>query len=237
MTRPQLLDLFCCAGGAGMGYYRAGFEITGVDIKLQPRYPFAFVQGDALDYLTEHGHEYEAIHASPPCQAHTALKTMHNAKHHDDLIPATRELLIASDRPYIIENVPGALTLNGCFLLCGTMFGLRTNCGAELRRHRYFEVNWPIGMIPPCQHRAGRNVIGVYGGHQRNRTRTIGIHGEECRDSRRKHDKGQSDFSVSDGRDAMGIDWMTLAELCQAIPPAYTEFIGRQLLQHLEAIR
>ena len=223
----KLLDLYCCAGGAGEGYRRAGWDVTGVDIKPQPNNPHRFIQADALEYLREHGHEYDAIHASPPCQAHTAMKTMWNAKEHDDLIPATRELLMASGKPWVMENVPGA-PLNNPVMLCGTMFGLGSG-DAELRRHRLFECSIFV-MAPPCQH--GSRVVGIYGGHVRNRRRTIGIYGEGVRDSRRKHDKGVDDFTVQHGREAMGIDWMTLAELCQAIPPAYREYLGRELARH-----
>jgi DNA (cytosine-5)-methyltransferase 1 len=150
---------------------------------------------------------------------------MWNAKQHPNLIPQTREMLIASGKPYVIENVPGA-PVKGWTRLCGTSFGLGCE-KAELRRHRFFEPSFMV-LAPACRHGSG-DVIGVYAGHQRNRQRvpTIGIHGEGCRDSRRKHDRGVADFTVEDGRKAMGIDWMTLAELCEAIPPAYSEFIGR----------
>ena len=214
-----------------MGYHRAGFDVVGVDIAPQPRYPFEFHQADALEYVTEHGREFSAIHASPPCQAHTALKTMHNAKRHADLVPVTRRALEATGRPWVMENVPGA-PFRSWVLLCGTAFGMGVG-NAELRRHRLFETSFFV-LAPPCQHSTG-DTLGVYGGHVRNRRRTIGIYGEGCRDSRRKFDKGVPDFTVEQGREAMGIDWMTLAELSQAIPPAYTEFIGRQLRAALEA--
>jgi DNA (cytosine-5)-methyltransferase 1 len=222
--KPRLLDLFCGAGGISAGYHRAGFEVTGVDIKSQPRYPFQFHRADAMAFPLD---GFDFIHASPPCQAHTSLKVMHNAKPHLDLIPQTRDRLIAAGKPYVIENVPGA-PLIAPILLCGTMFGLGCD-GAELRRHRLFECSFPL-LAPACQH-GSESVIGVYGGHHRNRKRTIGIHGEGCRDSRRKSDKGVTDFNVNDGRKAMDIDWMTIAELCQAIPPAYSEWIGRRILE------
>lgn len=222
----KALDLFCGAGGVSMGLHRAGFEVVGVDIRAQPRYPFTFIQADALSPPVDLA-GFDLIWASPPCQAHTSLKTMHNAKTHADLIPATRAMLQASGKPWVIENVPGA-PLEHSILLCGTMFGLGCD-DAELRRHRLFEISTPL-LAPECQH-GNRPVIGLYGGHQRNRkrTRTIGVYGEGCRDSRRKNDKGHPDFTVEDGRKAMGVDWMTLAELCQAIPPAYSEFIGREM--------
>lgn len=230
--RPKLLDLFCCAGGAGMGYHQAGFDVVGVDLRPQPRYPFEFIQADVLGLDPAFIASFDAIHASPPCQAHTAMKTMHNAKDHADLVEPTRALLIASGKPWIMENVVGA-PLKDPVLLCGTMFGLGID-DAELRRHRLFETSFSIPLVPECLH-GQRDVIGVYGGHVRNRrrARTIGVYGEGVRDSRRKFDKGVPDFSIDQGRIAMGIDWMTTAELSQAIPPAYTRWLGEELLSHM----
>jgi DNA (cytosine-5)-methyltransferase 1 len=229
VTKPLAIDLFCSAGGMAMGLHRAGFDVIGVDLIRQPRYPFPFVQADALNPPFDLS-RFDFIHASPPCQAHTSLKTMHNARDHADLIPATLAMLEASGRPWVIENVPGA-PLAYSAMLCGTMFGLGCK-DAELRRHRLFQTSFPI-LSPQCQH-GSRSLIGLYGGHARNRRRrTIGVYGEGCRDSRRKFDKGHPDFTIEDGREAMGIDWMTTAELSQAIPPAYGEFIGRAALRHL----
>ena len=211
MEKLKLLDLFCCAGGAGMGYAQAGFDVTGVDIVPRPRYPFAFVQADVLTLNPAWVAGFDAIHASPPCQAHSSLKSMHNAKDHPDLVPPTRAMLVASGRPWIIENVVGAPLINP-ITLCGTMFGLGTG-EAELRRHRLFEMSHPPALTPQCTHRKAR-VIGVYGGHGRDR--------------RRAHNT--QDFSTAQRAEAMGIDWMTGAELSQAIPPAYTEWLGRHLL-------
>lgn len=231
-TKPRLLDLFCGAGGAGMGYHRAGFEVVGVDIRPMPRYPFEFHQADALEYLAEHGAEFDAIHASPPCQAFSDLRHMPNAKEHPNLIDPTRQLLLKTGKPYVIENVEGA-PLNDPIILCGTMFGLATVSGnAELWRHRQFETNWPLLLVPPCAHRVKPKVIGVYGGHGRDRRRVITVVGHTGGSSKRD---GTQQFTVEQRREAMGIDWMTGAELSQAIPPAYTEFIGRQLRQYLEA--
>lgn len=235
--KPRLLDLFCSAGGAGMGYAQAGFEVVGVDIRQQPRYPFEFIQADVLSLALDPRFVagFDAIHASPPCQAHTAMKTMHNAKAHPDLVAPTRAMLVASGRPWVIENVIGA-PLIAPIMLCGTMFGLGVE-DADLQRHRIFEMSEPPLFVPQCQH-GRRATVGVYGGHVRDRRRrTIGVYGEGARDSRRKLDKGVDEFTVEDARVAMGIDWMSLAELCQAIPPAYTRWIGEHLLNSIEAER
>lgn len=212
MRAPRLLDLFSGAGGAGYGYHLAGFEVTGVDIRFQHRYPFDFVNADALAYLDEFGHEFDAIHASPPCQAHSAMRTMHNALPHRDLIPETRRLLQETGRPYVIENVVGA-ELHDPVLLCGSMFGLGC-AGGQLLRHRLFETSFAVPQMA-CRHEPGLPVIGVYGGH--------------VRDRRRRHDsqhRGRETFGIADAEAAMEIDWMTLAELSQAIPPAYTRHLG-----------
>jgi DNA (cytosine-5)-methyltransferase 1 len=211
---PKCLDLFCGAGGAAMGLHRAGFDVTGVDIKEQPNYPFEFIRGDALEQdLTG----FDFVWASPPCQAHCDLKHMHNAKKHEDLIPATRLKLIEWGGPYVIENVEGAPLINP-MMLCGTMFGLGAE-GAELRRHRLFEINYGFFMPPCCYHSAPR-VIGVYGGHGRDRRRRVNT----------------QNFSTEARRKAMGIDWMTGSELSQAIPPAYSEFLARKALEFLPAV-
>jgi DNA (cytosine-5)-methyltransferase 1 len=198
-----------------MGYHRAGFEVVGVDIEPQRRYPFEFIQADALDYIREHGHEFDAIHASPPCQRFCSLNKMHNAKEHPDLVAPCRSVLIGTGRLYVIENVPRSPLINPV-TLCGTMFGLGT-ADAELWRHRLFESNVLLAA-PECSHREKGRVIGVYGGHGRDRRRTVNT----------------QDFSTEQRREAMGIDWMTGAELSQAIPPAYTEFIGKQLLRAVD---
>lgn len=233
--RPRLLDLFCGAGGAGMGYFRAGFNVVGVDIKPQPRYPFAFVQADALDYAAEHGHEYDAIHASPPCQKYSAMtKRRWQDREHPDLVAPTRALLIDTGLPYIIENVVGAPLINPV-MLCGTMFGLQTTEGSQLRRHRLFELSFYC-LTPPCDHNDG-SPIGVYGGGQhpdRRRPATIGVWGNAGGHSERDN---LDHYGMDARREVMGIDWMTGRELSQAIPPAYTEFIGRQLIRHLMAER
>lgn len=218
----RILDLFCGAGGAAMGYHRAGFEVVGVDINPQPNFPFKFIQGDAVEYLQEHGSEFDAIHASPPCQVHSVLAHLAR-KTHKDFIPATREALIATGKPYVIENVPGAPLISP-IVLCGTMFNLGVR-DAQLRRHRLFETNWEMLPPPPCDHRG----------------RTIGIFGSKARDtaeekrhySKDKETRGKPPasilFSLKDAQEAMGVDWMSAKELSQSIPPAYTEFIGKQI--------
>jgi len=197
-----------------MGYHQAGFtEIVGVDIVPQPHYPFKFVQADATTYPVE---GFDFIHASPPCQAHTALKTAWNAKQHVDLIPATRELLQKSSTPYVIENVVGAPLLNP-IRLCGTMFGLGVKkYERELRRHRLFECSFSI-EAPKCSH--GKATIGIYGDHARDRRRKPGV-----------RDRG-IDFpdceKLALGQEALGMPWVQRWKgLSQAIPPAYTKFIG-----------
>jgi len=201
----RLLDLFCGAGGAAMGYHRAGFdEIVGVDIKPQPRYPFTFVQGDALEYCSAHGREFDAIHASPPCQAYSEATPMEARKHHPKLIAATRQVLAAIGKPFVIENVENARAdMRLTMMLCGTMFGL------NLWRHRYFEIEpFRLFMSPASCNHAKFPVV-VSG---KSRKARVGI---------------------ADRRTAMNIEWMSNAEITEAIPPAYTEYIGRQLLAYL----
>jgi DNA (cytosine-5)-methyltransferase 1 len=214
----KLLDLFCGAGGAGEGYRRAGFDVTGVDIKPMPRNPHTFVQGDALEYVAAHGHEYDVIHASPPCQAHTSAQSI-RGREHPDLVGTTRDLLEATGKPYVIENVPGA-PLRNPITLCGTMFGLGVpEKNGYLQRHRLFEfgggIEAPI-LTMPCVHPRGLRSVGVYG-HTGGNKRGSGNHG----------------WMVADWREAMGIDWMSRDELAQAIPPAYTEHIARMVLAAL----
>ena len=230
--------MFCGAGGAGMGYHRAGFEVVGVDINPQPHYPFEFIQGDALEYLAAHGHEFDVIHASPPCQAFSTMtkgRWQDRIGDHPKLIEPVRELLKFTRKPFVIENVEGARReLITPFLLCGTMFGLQTKAGSQLRRHRYFEYSLGFIWTPSYQHNSG-SAIGVYGGGQnpaRKKPATIGVWGHVGGSSTRD---GIAQFGTQDRRDAMGIDWMTGKELSEAIPPAYTEYIGRYLMRHIEA--
>lgn len=222
----KLLDLFCGAGGAAMGYYRAGFtDITGVDIRPQKRYPFRFVQADALEYLAEHGHEYDAIHASPPCQRYTRAQRI-QGREHPDLIAPTRDLLIRSGKPYVIENVPGA-PMRIDLMLCGSMFGLRWN-GLVLYRHRWFETGGGFQVSPfgpaACCHDAP--AISIFG-------HTVLGAVRDSRGQAYKHPNKRKHLGIEVGRKVMGIDWMTREELSEAIPPVYTEWIGRQLIETL----
>jgi DNA (cytosine-5)-methyltransferase 1 len=224
--RPRLLDLFCGAGGAAVGYHRAGFDVVGVDIKLQPNYPFEFVQDDALALLSTWTPSvngwwdeppFDAIHASPPCQRWASGNGWHDNEH-PDLISPFRPLLEEIGLPSVIENVPGA-PLRRDVILCGTQFGLKAD-RFEVRRHRVFELNWPIGtLVPPCQHNLP--AMPVFG-HNPNG------------DFYKRYGGG---VSIDTKRQGMGIDWMNRDELREAIPPAYTELIGHQLLSHLNAAR
>jgi DNA (cytosine-5)-methyltransferase 1 len=201
----RILDLFCGAGGASMGYHQAGHEVVGVDINKQKHYPFEFIQADAL---TVDLSDFDAIHASPPCQEYTNLKKLHQDREYPDLIDPIRERLIGAGVPYIIENVMGA-PLRDPLKLCGSMFDL------EVRRHRLFETNFTVPQ-PSCDHKKQGHVIGVYG-HPGGRS------------ARRGPGRGAKNGNAEDWRRAMGIDWMVVRELSQAIPPAYTRYIGQFL--------
>lgn len=227
-NKPRLLDLFCGAGGAGMGYRRAGFDVVGVDLNPQPHYPFEFHQGDALEYLSNHGCEFDAIHASPPCQAYSVLRAMNNRREHPKLIGKVRELLNATGKPWIIENVLGA-PFGNYIMLCGSHFGLQSSDGYQLRRHRFFEASFLLMNGHQCRHSA--KTVSVHG----SKTRNIAL--EKRHYSQDKATRGKPVGVVLPkevGFQAMGIDWMTPSELSQAIPPAYTEYIGKQLMQYIE---
>ncbi len=213
MTKPRLLDLFCKAGWAGMGYSRAGFDVTGVDIEPQPHYPFAFHQADALEFVAVYGREFDAIHASPPCQGYIRHGFRGQTQEHPRLIDATRAALEATGRPWIIENVESALdAMRRPIRVCGTSFGL------PLRRHRLFESSVAL-MRLACRHEQF----------------TEAKYPTQWRPKDGRVPKATTVQVYGNGQPApwaaaMGIDWMTPQELTQAIPPAYTEFIGRQLL-------
>lgn len=224
--RPKLLDLFCCAGGAATGYHQAGFDVIGVDIEPQPRYPFDYYRGEAVymfDYVMAkarvEGRPFAAVHASPPCQKHTDLARQ-NKRDYSCFIEPIRAKLIACGLPYVIENVEGAPLLNPT-MLCGTMFP-----DTRVIRHRLFETNWPL--VAPTH---GKHPL-VY-----------------TMDKRKAHygklDEWASPVQVTGGgncskaaaADAMGMPWATKQELNEAVPPAYTRFIGQQLLDHIAAQR
>jgi DNA (cytosine-5)-methyltransferase 1 len=215
----RLLDLFCGAGGCSVGYARAGFEVVGVDVNPMSQYPFEFHQADALEYLDAHGREFDAIHASPPCQDYSTTKSLH-ATVYPRLIEPSRALLAHIGRPYIIENVEGARRdLRNPIKLCGSSFGL------GVRRHRLFETSWPILFTPPCAHHLQPEPIDVTGtGGPSSAPRTAG--GGEHRKPR----------NLAHAREVMGIDWMNRQELSEAVPPAYTEWLGSELMAHLEAV-
>lgn len=212
----QALDLFCKAGRAGMGLHQAGFDVVGVDIEAQPRYPFGFFLFDALKWPLREGPapgrpSYDFIWASPPCQKFCRLNTREDLSHYPDLIEPLRAKLIASGIPYVIENVPEA-PIRCDLMLCAHMFGLRSY------RHRHFECSFPIQQPPHLGHKVRVNRRG---------------------ENRRQHwDNGgfmaiTGDVGTYCGHDAMGIDWMSGNELSEAIPPAYSKYIAEQFLASL----
>lgn len=231
--RPRLLDLFCGAGGCSVGYHRAGFDVVGVDIEPHRDYPYEMHVADALAVLRGEGPVdpagFDVIHASPPCQAYSITRHSHG-KEHPDLLPDTRRLLQAWGGAYVIENVPGA-PMPGAVVLCGSEFGLRAHDPASdrwltLRRHRLFESNrflMGAGGCTCASDRAAGRIGGVYGGGSTDRN-----HAREVR-------RGGYTPSQQVAKELMGIDWMTRGDLTQAIPPAYTQFIGEQLRTYLEA--
>jgi DNA (cytosine-5)-methyltransferase 1 len=219
-VKPRLLDLFCGAGGAAKGYADAGFDVVGVDILPQPHYPFPFVLDDALEYVAAHdsfGRKFDAIHASPPCQAYSMLTASwrtNKGREYPDLIAPTRTLLEATGLPYVIENVIGA-PLFDPILLCGSMFP-----GLGVRRHRLFETNWPL-IAPECQHAAMPRRYAVMRHGRTYMSAFAPVYGSG------------GGKAMAEWADAMGIDWMRHAEMAEAIPPAYTQFIGEELLRQV----
>lgn len=211
----NLLDTFCGAGGATKGYQYAGFRVTGVDIVPSKHYVGdEFIQADALDYIRAHGHEYDVIHASPPCQDYSVLHGL-AGQARGKLIPRVREALCATGRPYIIENVPGSQAdLRASIVLCGLMFDLK------VIRHRLFETSWLL-LAPACPGHAGIHI-------GENGYCSVAGHGDSNRGRVPSDHRSRAAW-----RAAMGIEWMTMDELAQAIPPAYTEWIGRQVIKRL----
>ena len=215
----RLLDLYCGAGGAAVGYHEMGFEVVGVDIAPQPNYPFSFIQEDVLTLDQCFLASFDAIHASPPCQAYSDLAARNrNGDAWPRLIEPTRDLLTTVGKPYVIENVDGA-PLRDYIVLCGTMFP-----GLRVLRHRLFEANF---AIHPPRH----------GKHPR-------VHTHDRRKAHFGKTDERYDFvqvtgggncSVAVAKEAMGIDWMTKRELNESIPPAYTRLIGGALVSKLIA--
>ena len=219
--RPRLLDLFCYDGGAGMGYHRAGFDVVGVDIEPRPRYPFDFMQGDALLVFEMPAwiDTFDAIHASPPCQRYSDLaKRNGNADEWPDLIPEVRRLLQRTGLPYIIENVEGAPLVDPV-TLCGTMFA-----ETFVIRHRLFETNWPL--TPPAEHPRHPLVFT----HDKRKAH----YGKLDQDTSYVQVTGGGNATIANKRRAMGMPWASGQGCNEAIPPAYTEFIGRQLIEHIK---
>ncbi len=216
-ARPKLLDLFCCAGGAATGYVKAGFDVVGVDISPQPNYPFPFIQTDALKLDPKFIALFDAIHASPPCQSYSDLaKRNGNADAWPRLIDPVRDMLVKSGLPYVIENVEGSPLINAV-VLCGTMF-------PKLRvlRHRLFEASFEI--VPP-PHKKHPKV------HTFDKRKSHFGKTDEWKDFVQV--TGGGNCTLAAARAAMGIDWMTKGEINESIPPAYTEFVGRELLRSM----
>jgi DNA (cytosine-5)-methyltransferase 1 len=216
-----LLDLFSGAGGAAAGYSRAGFDVMGVDIAPQPRYPFPFVQGDALRPPFDL-RDFDAVHASPPCHAFVQWSGINREKwgglpRHPDLVSDTRALLDRSGRPWVMENVVGA-PLRRPVILCGSMFAL------GVRRHRLFEASFPLFCPQPCRHTRGE--VAVYGKLDGRRVWT-----------RRDGTEARAARTLPQAAAAMGIDWMEWDELTQAVPPAFTYYLGLQLMRVVLARR
>jgi len=204
--------LFSGAGGAARGYHDAGFDVVGVDNRPMPRYPYEHHVADALEYLAEHGHEYDAIHASPPCQDHSPLSALVGKHGTGWLLDATRTALQAAGPLYVIENVAAA-DMPATMTLCGSMFGLRTY------RHRKFEIDPRLVLVSVPSHPKHRILTST-------KRRRI------CWDAG-LNISVTGDIGSTIGGLALGIDWMNGKELSQAVPPAYTKFVGEQLLTHL----
>ncbi len=230
--KPRLLDAFCGEGGAGVGYARAGFDVFGVDTaraRLR-RYPFDHAVGDAVEFILTHGHEFDAIHASPPCTGYSrgTAAVADRLDRYDRLIDATRAALEHVGRPYVIENVEDARPeLRSPITLCWTHFrqpgSVLDTDGTALwmRRHRCFETSWPTMLPAGCAHPKGMQCAGAYGGARRDKV--------EARTIRKGGYVPSADVMAS----LLDIDWMSEKGLQLSIPPAYTDWIGRQLLAHL----
>jgi len=209
MPRPKCLDLFCGQGGAGFGYYKAGFDVTGVDVLQQDKYPFEFHKSDALEFLKNNADKYDFIHGSPPCQGYSHLTPKDHKHKYDKLIYDLRILLIETGKPYCIENVAGAKSeLKNPKMLCGSMFGLRT------QRHRFFETSFVLNVESmKCNHFEIPLLVTTASKASRELRKRVGMQPK----------------TVKNAPLAYGIDWMDFNGLKESIPPAYTEFIGLQL--------
>lgn len=220
IRRPVVLDLYCCGGGAARGYAQAGFDVVGVDIKPQPQYPYTFHQADAIEFLLAHGEGFDLVHASPPCQGYSSHVTgtgqwdRTSGRDEPRLISATRAAAVQVGRPYIIENVIGAVGDMGfSIVLCGTMFGL------PISRHRLFETSLP--MLAPG-HPSCRGVAKEFASRRGWEHRDMTVTG-----------KGRRAGTGERWKEIMGIpasDSMTLHQLRESIPPAYTRFLGERAL-------
>ncbi|WP_219498521.1 DNA cytosine methyltransferase [Nonomuraea ceibae] len=215
----RVLDACCCAGGAAMGYHRAGFDVTGVDIAPQPNYPFTFHQGDAVAFIRAHGHEYDLIHVSPPCQADCTLTagTNQDRRHlHRSMLAVVRDALMATGRPWLIEQPMGQARMRRDLLLCGLMFDLK------VFRHRQFELHGLTIPQPDHPTHHGHRVRGwrhgrFYEGDM------VAVYGD-----------GGGKGSITDWQTAMGIGWTDVRrEIAEAIPPAYTQHIGQAIAHAL----
>jgi len=237
MSKPRLLDLFCGAGGAAEGYYRAGFEVVGVDIAEQPDYPFEFLKQDALwilEVLVRHGSifpeptmqsptdeprywldDFAAIHASPPCPAYSSLRSLHPDAEHPRLYERVREWLQHAELPYVIENVIGAPYDSGV-MLCGSMFGM------PMRRHRNFETSFLV-LGPECRHDEQNELIGVYG------------HSDGPVQTAKGTKRGPRQATTIEAREIMEMPWATKRKnITDAVPPCFTQFIGASLLAEVK---
>ena len=215
--RPRLLDLFCGAGGAAVGYTRAGFDVVGVDHVPQPNFPYTFLEADAMTLDPGFLRSFDVIHASPPCQAYSDLAARNgNADDWPRLIEPVREMLVATGKLYVIENVEGA-PLRNYIVLCGTMFP-----GLRVLRHRLFETNFLIAAPPHGRH----PLVHTHDKRKRHYGKT-----DEWKDFVTVTGGGNS--SVAAARDAMGIDWMTKREINESIPPAYAQYVGEAAMLSL----